>query len=633
MLKSFSNILLVKNSLFHWALVFIGLFYLYFLKEYLTIVMSIFFILCLILGTIKVQAKTPLKIICILIICIHHAIYYGYSLSSESALNFILGMAGLKLLEQNNFRDRHLLLFIVFLLLNAALLFEKSLLVFAYVLISYLSLILMLNTSKWDWRYVLNAIKSALIVSPIILIAYLFFPRWNSQLFGDFSVADQSSAIQKIGLSMEVNFKNLSSLIPNSSLSFLAFVEEMQKPLYWRSHTLSQTDGWNWERSTSDSLFFKAGSFPEKKSEKLIQQKIQLENNQRNFIGLDRSFQFTLNNIIYIPDSYSLSYAFPQRSTIKSYEASSATASELKNLPLSSSDKKNLLVMPDINVSLPKLYFSNIFELQKSLREHFIQKQFSYSYDPGLITTVQDFLRIKKGFCTHFASYTALLLRANQIPTRLVSGYLGGKRSTLGQYYRVVENDAHVWVEAYYLDSWIRIDPTLWVASIRAQGGNEALMANNKNIFSFVFIDFYLEKHFPLIANSLNTLKYFSEKLNSDFQFWLENFNLNKQRDFAKQWQLSLNEFYLLGILFFIIAFALMAVWLLYRSQIHEKNIRWNKFQKFWKGASQKLPFSIQENEWGKLELLEKRLQDLNTPTAKKWLKKISRLKKILYPS
>lgn len=231
MLKSIGHLLLVKNTLFHWLMVLIGLLYLYFLSEHITSSMNLIFLSCLILSSLKVKANTPLKIFLIILICTHHGFFYGLKVTTEAAMNFILGMCGLKMLEQNNFRDRHLLLFIVLLLLNAALLFEKSLFIFFYVLLSYLCLILVMSSPKWHWKYLFSALKSILFVSPLIITAYFFFPRWNSQLFGDFTVAGNAPEIHKIGLTMDVNFNHLSSVIPNSAQSFLAFAPALDKQI------------------------------------------------------------------------------------------------------------------------------------------------------------------------------------------------------------------------------------------------------------------------------------------------------------------------------------------------------------------------------------------------------------------
>lgn len=65
------------------------------------------------------------------------------------------------------------------------------------------------------------------------------------------------------------------------------------------------------------------------------------------------------------------------------------------------------------------------------------------------------------GYCQHFSSAFAVLMREAGIPSRIVTGYYGGKENTWGNYWRVQESDAHVWVEVWLEDTgWMRIDPT-----------------------------------------------------------------------------------------------------------------------------------------------------------------------------
>ena len=65
-----------------------------------------------------------------------------------------------------------------------------------------------------------------------------------------------------------------------------------------------------------------------------------------------------------------------------------------------------------------------------------------------------------RGWCEHFASALALLLRSVGIPARVVGGYRGGEWNGLGHYYIVRQKDAHTWVEVWCRDRWVRVDPT-----------------------------------------------------------------------------------------------------------------------------------------------------------------------------
>lgn len=65
----------------------------------------------------------------------------------------------------------------------------------------------------------------------------------------------------------------------------------------------------------------------------------------------------------------------------------------------------------------------------------------------------------KQGYCVHFASAAVLLLRAQGIPARYVSGY--GVSGNAGSWNTVTEDQAHAWVEYYQRDlGWRVLDPT-----------------------------------------------------------------------------------------------------------------------------------------------------------------------------
>ena len=65
----------------------------------------------------------------------------------------------------------------------------------------------------------------------------------------------------------------------------------------------------------------------------------------------------------------------------------------------------------------------------------------------------------KQGYCVHFASAAAMLLRAVDIPSRYVTGY--GVSGPVGQTNAVTTDQSHAWVE-YYVNGigWLPLDPT-----------------------------------------------------------------------------------------------------------------------------------------------------------------------------
>ena len=85
----------------------------------------------------------------------------------------------------------------------------------------------------------------------------------------------------------------------------------------------------------------------------------------------------------------------------------------------------------------------------------------------------------KLGYSQHYASTLTLLLRAANIPARLVAGYRGAEKVGLTNLYTVNESHAHAWVEAYYANAqgksaWQRIDPALWLADFFSNGQQSA---------------------------------------------------------------------------------------------------------------------------------------------------------------
>ncbi len=105
--------------------------------------------------------------------------------------------------------------------------------------------------------------------------------------------------------------------------------------------------------------------------------------------------------------------------------------------------------------------------------DHLGRPPFRYSlvmHDPGAAAPLEHFLfETREGHCEYFASAMAILLRTLGVPTRNVTGFLGGTWNEYGRYYAVRSGDAHSWVEVYLEgEGWVRFDPT--PASARALG-------------------------------------------------------------------------------------------------------------------------------------------------------------------
>jgi transglutaminase-like putative cysteine protease len=96
---------------------------------------------------------------------------------------------------------------------------------------------------------------------------------------------------------------------------------------------------------------------------------------------------------------------------------------------------------------------------------------YRYTLDPGVYgsNTADEFwFDRKEGFCEHIASSFVLLMRALDVPARVVTGYQGGELNAVDDYWTVRQSDAHAWAEVWMAgQGWVRVDPTSAVAPAR----------------------------------------------------------------------------------------------------------------------------------------------------------------------
>jgi transglutaminase-like putative cysteine protease len=94
-----------------------------------------------------------------------------------------------------------------------------------------------------------------------------------------------------------------------------------------------------------------------------------------------------------------------------------------------------------------------------------------YRYDLGSPSgkskqPLDDFLfESRRGHCEFYSTAMAVMLRAVGIPSRNVTGFVGGSYNRFGRFYAVRQGDAHSWVEAFIDDpgaetGWRTFDPT-----------------------------------------------------------------------------------------------------------------------------------------------------------------------------
>ncbi len=97
--------------------------------------------------------------------------------------------------------------------------------------------------------------------------------------------------------------------------------------------------------------------------------------------------------------------------------------------------------------------------------------EYSYTLEPGPYgrDAIDEFwLDRKAGFCEHFAAAFVVVMRALDVPARIVTGYQGTDPGPVDGYWIVRQSNAHAWAEIWQAgEGWVRVDPTAAVAPDR----------------------------------------------------------------------------------------------------------------------------------------------------------------------
>ncbi len=155
------------------------------------------------------------------------------------------------------------------------------------------------------------------------------------------------------------------------------------------------------------------------------------------------------------------------------YEAFLAADNEEVAETLPALDRPRYLSLPDLPTRIAELAHKwtdsirSPYQKAKAIEEHL---RTEYRYDVSSPSgaakqPLDDFLFVsRRGHCEFFSTAMAIMLRDVGIPSRNVTGFVGGTYNRFGRYYAVREGDAHSWVEGYIDDlahpTWVTFDPT-----------------------------------------------------------------------------------------------------------------------------------------------------------------------------
>ncbi|MBI4690196.1 MAG: DUF3488 domain-containing protein [Nitrospirae bacterium] len=307
-----------------------------------------------------------------------------------------------------------------------------------------------------------------------LIITTIFFisaPRTRGSIWGK----SRTKNIKTAGFSERVDFGSFGEVKLDPTIVMRIEIlsnkaKDTGSTLYWRGRTLNFFKGIVWgdvsrekERiEKQDGLFvFKPFS-----PERTVIQKILLE-------PLDSEIIFGLGNIAGVEiESRNLfvdnaSVVFVQDKSPR--RLSYTVYSVIEELP--ADDISNYhLQLPPRSERIEKLAAEVTKGMNSDLKkasgiEKYLKANYTYSLETSPpregITPIEDFLfNSKKGYCEYYATAMALMLRSVGIPSRMVTGFIGGERNKYGGYIIVRQSDAHSWVEAVIDGRWKRFDPT-----------------------------------------------------------------------------------------------------------------------------------------------------------------------------
>jgi transglutaminase-like putative cysteine protease len=395
-------------------------------------------------------------------------------------------MAAMKLLETRKRRDQFVLLFISIFLVMSTLLREQYLWSLPYLVISVLLIMtawlrVCSSPGEKSGRSLVNGSRLVMYAVPLAVAMWIFFPRIATPFW---SVPIDTGTSQS-GISDNMSPGDISSLSLSDSVAFrVTFADEVPAPrdLYWRGPVLTNFNGRTWTSSdpyavrSHEKVIYRANP---------IEYSIALEPTRQIWV-------FALD----MPESWTLRRTFmgPQQQLARSVPIDQRTAYDAVSYLDYRTDVDLSGRAMDFYTRVPESSNQRTQALAREMRDRqgselefidavlkmFHEEEYYYTLEPPLLgsNSVDRFLfDTRQGFCEHYASAFAVLMRSAGIPARVVVGYQGGEINPMGGHMIVRQSDAHAWNEVW-LDGigWRRVDPTAAVAPERIEVGRSGSM-------------------------------------------------------------------------------------------------------------------------------------------------------------
>ncbi|HTY92269.1 MAG TPA: DUF3488 and DUF4129 domain-containing transglutaminase family protein [Steroidobacteraceae bacterium] len=399
-------------------------------------------------------------------------------LAAGSALLVLMG--AVKLLEVTSRRDRLVVIGVgIYLLLSACLVSQALPRLALYLLQAGVCCTALLYAAHPDTDLPVGAAvrlsaRSLGLALPLALLLFALFPR----LSGSFWSLGSPGAAQT-GLSDTMSPGSISELGNSVDPVFRVWFNGPMPPpqeRYWRGPVLHDFDGYTWTRT--HGAFYRAETLSYLGPAYRYQVRLEPDSTPW-WPALDTVQSAQAPGTSITPDRQLVAYRPVHDAVTYTAVSFTATASTEplshlaqrfdSDLPPERNPRTRALAvrMRAAALDVPS-YVSSVLAL-------FRDGHFEYTLTPPLLdlNSVDDFLfNTRRGFCGHFASAFAMLMRAGGVPARVVTGYQGGEWNPIGGYLLIRRSDAHAWVEVWEeARGWVRVDPTAVVAPERLRRG------------------------------------------------------------------------------------------------------------------------------------------------------------------
>lgn len=419
---------------------------------------------------------------------------YGARISLDPAVALLVLAFFFKLLETRTRRDMYVAIFLGYYVGATQLLFSQSLVATLYATaccgLFTVSLLALHQPRNFSMRLpVLRALQLLLQTGPVLVVLFLFFPR-----VPPFWAVPMPSGGKTSGVSDSIRPDDFRSLASSSATAFRVSFDGPVPPaarLYWRGLVFTRFDGTAWRIPARDERARLARDAPDYRRDGApLHYTVIMEPTQQHWLfalpmattdssGVHSNGLGTVYSSDRLRTRERLRFArWPYRqfdANLSADERARMTALPATGNPRARALAKRL-----------RQRYSDDGALVAAMLRRFGDGDYRYTLNPPAVTgDAIDVLLFdtRAGYCEHYASAFAFVMRAAGIPARVIGGYQGGERNPYEQFLTVRELDAHAWVEVWLPGKgWVREDPTAVVAPERIRLGAEQLLRQRREL-------------------------------------------------------------------------------------------------------------------------------------------------------